>query len=137
MRMRIFASVLALATLCLLPVMTNTVRAAESMPDAKAFTEVNISRIKSVLRLTPEQQSYWAPVESALRQIAREQEPSSGGLMRRISRRVVSIALNSAAVARLGAAARPLVSTLDAQQRSAAMAVIHEMGLGPMLAALN
>jgi len=138
MRMGIFASLLALAALCLLPGIADRARASETIAaDPGDFAEINIVRIKSALKLTPAQQSYWPPVEAVLRDIAREQSEPNGGLVRRISRRVVTIVLNSAAVARLGAAARPLIGTLDQQQRQAVLELAREMGLGPVLAALN
>lgn len=138
MRMKSFASLFALAIFCLLPMTTGIVRASETVTAGSIdFAEINITRIKSVLQLTPAQQSYWLPVEAALRDIAREQSDSNSGLVRRISRRVVSIVVNSAAVARLGAAVRPLIGRLDQQQREAALGLAREMGLGPVLAALN
>ena len=93
---------------------------------------INIPRIKSVLKLTPAQEQYWAPVEAALRDLARRQSASSEstGLVRRISNRVVTVVLNSAAVQRLAVAARPLIGTLDAEQMRAAQGLAQEMGLG-------
>ncbi len=60
----------------------------------------SISRAsRALLKLTPAQEPYWAPVEAALRDLSRRQAQSEGdGLVRRISHRVVSIVLNSAAV---------------------------------------
>lgn len=99
---------------------------------------VDVARIKSVLRLNAQQEPYWPPVEAALRGLARRQaaeEPA--GLVRRISRRVVSVVLDSAAVERLAVAARPLIAVLDAQQMQAANGLAQEMGLGPVVAALR
>ena len=100
---------------------------------------INIARIKSVLKLTPAQEPYWAPVEAALRELARRQNASSksAGLVRRISNRVVTVVLNSAAVQRLAVAARPLIATLDPEQMRAAQGLAQEMGLGPVVAALR
>ena len=100
---------------------------------------IDVGRIKNVLRLTQEQERYWRPVEAALRDLARHQEPvESDGYVRRVSRRVVSIVLNSAAVERLVVAARPLVAKLDDQQKQAAGQLAQEMGLGAIvMAALN
>ena len=50
--------------------------------------------------------------------------------MRRISNRVVTVVLNSAAVQRLAVAARPLIGTLDAEQMRAAQGLAREMGSG-------
>ena len=100
---------------------------------------IDIDRIRSVLNLTQEQERYWRPVEVALRDLARHQEqPESDGFVHRVSRRVVSIVLNSVAVERLAMAARPLIAKLYDQQKQAAGQLAQEMGLGPVvLAALN
>jgi hypothetical protein len=133
----IFASVLALAVLGLVPGSTFVAQAYDS-----AQPRIDIPRIKSVLRLTPEQQHYWPAVESALRllsrQQVREQPPEqSEGLVRRVSSKVYAFVLDSATLARIGAAARPLVKVLDDRQKQDAIALCHEMGLGQVLAALN
>ena len=135
------AGALALATLGL---MSNipAARAGEmddaSPEQAQASTAINVGRIHRVLRLTPEQEVYWPAVEVALRRLARNQahsEPS--GFVSRISHRMVSIVLDGAAVERLAVAARPLVAVLNDDQKRAASGLAQEMGLGPVLAALN
>ncbi|MGB9020916.1 MAG: hypothetical protein WCC77_25220, partial [Pseudolabrys sp.] len=86
-----------------------------------AQASINIARIKSVLKLTPAQEHHWAPVEAALRDLARKQsQTESTSLVRRISNRVVLVVLNSGAVQRLAVAARPLVASLDHEQMRAA-----------------
>ena len=62
---------------------------------------------------------------------------SSGGLVHRVSHRVVSVVLNSAAIHRLAVAARPLIAMLDPEQMRAAHGLAQEMGLGPVVAALR
>ncbi len=136
------AGVFALAAIGLVPnisaasasEMGNGYAAQGSMP-----ASIDVGRIKNVLRLTQEQERYWRPVEAALRDLARHQEPvESDGYVRRVSRRVVSIVLNSAAVERLVVAARPLIAKLDDQQKQAAGQLAQEMGLGGVvMAALN
>jgi len=137
MRMTIVAA--AIAALAILMPATRSAHAADySMGQGTGFTEINIARIKSVLNLTPAQKIYWPAVEAALLDIARRQarnEPS--GFVHRISRRVVSIVLNSAAIQRLATAARPLIVALSDDQRRNARALAQEMGLGPVVAALN
>jgi hypothetical protein len=100
---------------------------------------INIARIKSVLKLTSAQEPYWAPVEAALRDLARHQArtESSDGLVHRISHRVVSVVMSSTAVQRLAVAARPLIAKLDDDQMRAAHGLAAEMGLGPVVAALR
>jgi hypothetical protein len=106
---------------------------------AQTSASIDIARIRSVLRLTQEQERYWRPVEAALRNLARHQERTeSDGFVHRVTRRVVSIVLNSAAVERLAVAARPLIVRLDDGQKQAAGQLAQEMGLGPVvMAALN
>lgn len=100
---------------------------------------IDVARIHSVLQLTQEQERYWRPVEAALRDLARHQERTeSEGLVHRVSRRLVQIVLDSAAVQRLAAAARPLIARLDDRQKQAAGQLAQEMGLGPVvMAAMN
>lgn len=104
----------------------------------RAATAIDIGRIRIVLQLTPEQARHWPPVEAALRDIARRQAPGGeGGLVQRVKRRVVSLVLDSAAIRRLAAAARPLIASLDTSQLIAASGLADEMGLGPVVAALR
>ena len=139
MKKLLCAGVFALATIGLLsngsPALAMEVSSAYGAQSAS----INIARIKSVLKLTPAQEHYWAPVEAALRDLARKQTQNneSTGLVRRISNRVVTVVLNSAAVQRLAVAARPLIGTLDAEQMRAAQGLAQEMGLGPVVAALR
>lgn len=100
---------------------------------------IDVARIHNVLRLTPEQERYWRPVEAALRALASHQERvESDGFVHRVSRQVVSVVLNSAAVERLVVAARPLIARLSDEQKQAAGQMAQEMGLGPVvMAAMN
>jgi hypothetical protein len=139
MKKIIFAGVLALAAAGPLPA-TSTAFAGEmtgiSAPLGTA--QIDIARVKRMLKLTDEQKAYWPPVEAALRRLARRQTAQeAGGLMHRISHRVVSVVLDGVAIRRLVAAARPLVATLRDDQKQVAFGLAQEMGLGPVLAAIN
>jgi len=137
--MTVCAGVIALVALSLLSIVPSA-RAADMMDSAApAHTAtIDVARIKSALHLTPAQEPYWAPVESALRELARRQDrDANDGLVRRVSKRVVQVALNSATVHRLVAAARPLAKTLDEQQMRTAHGLAQEMGFGPVVAALK
>ena len=139
MRMTVCAGVIALVALSLLSIVPSA-RAADMIDSAApAHTAtIDVARIKSALHLTPAQEPYWAPVESALRELARRQDrDANDGLVRRVSKRVVQVALNSATVHRLVAAARPLAKTLDEQQMRTAHGLAQEMGFGPVVAALK
>jgi hypothetical protein len=139
MRMTVCAGVIALAALSLLSIVPSA-RAADMMDGAASAhtASIDVARIKSALHLTAAQEPYWAPVEAALRELARRQErDANDGLVRRVSKRVVQVALNSATVHRLAAAARPLVKTFDEQQMRTAHGLAQEMGFGPVVAALK
>ena len=139
MKMTVCAGVIALAALSLLPTVPPA-RAADVMDGAAVAqtTSIDVARIKSALQLTPAQERHWAPVEAALRELARRQErDANDGLVRRVSKRAVQIALNSATIHRLAAAARPLVKTFDEQQMQTAHGLAQQMGLGPVVAALK
>jgi hypothetical protein len=146
MKMIVRAGVFALAALGLLSVVpaaradevVMTTASAPHNATAGHTATIDIARIKSALQLTPAQERHWAPVEAALRELAQRQErDANDGLVRRVSKRVVQIALNSATVHRLVAAARPLVKTLDEHQMQTAHGLAQEMGLGPVVAALK
>jgi zinc resistance-associated protein len=138
----IFAAALALAAFGFTPGFIPVAQAHDSAYDnAAAKPHIDIPRIKSVLRLTPNQQAYWPPVERALRNLARQklqerQPEQTEGLVRRVTNRVYEYALDAAALARIGAAVRPLVKVLDERQKQAAISLCQEMGLGQVLAAL-
>lgn len=135
MKMMLYAGAVALAITGLFAAMPP----APAQAQEHVATSVDVARIKNVLRLRPEQQAYWPAVERALRAISARQArgDDDAGLVRRISRRVVSVVLDSAAIHRLSTAARPLIATLDSEQLQAAMRLCQEMGLGPVVAALR
>jgi hypothetical protein len=134
MKKTLCAGIIALAALGVLP----AANAAEYETPQLPQVSIDIARIHDVLQLRAEQEVYWPPVETALRNLARRQsfeEPA--GFVRRLKHRVVSIVLNSAAVERLVVAARPLITRLTDEQKRAAGGMAQQMGLGPVLAALN
>jgi hypothetical protein len=133
----IFAAALALVALAFTPNFTAIAHASDNATQSR----IDIPRIKSVLRLNQQQQAYWPPVEAALRHLSHQklqaQQPEQNeGFVRRVSNRVYSYALDAAALARIGAAVRPLVKVLDERQKQAAISLCQEMGLGQVLAAL-
>lgn len=138
MKIAAYVGALALTTIILLPTCAATYATEAGTPAelSQVSSAINIGRIKSVLQLTPEQERHWPPIEAALRTLARQQmrsEPS--GFMRRISRGVVSVVLNGAAVERLAVAARPLIAMLTQEQMRSASGLAQEMGLGPVVMA--
>jgi hypothetical protein len=101
--------------------------------------ESHIARLKSVLNLTAEQRPYWAPVEAALRDLARnqsrEEASADSGLMHRWSGRAAGIASDAMRIRRLAAAARPLIGVLDDGQKRDAMQLARNLGFDRLVAA--
>ena len=141
MKKLLFAGAIALALFGLAPATLTSAQATEADTFASGQQAmINLNRMKAVLRLSAEQQAYLPPVEAALADIAREQSSAaatSNGYIARIKRGIVAVTMNSAALARLAHAARPLLASLDDRQRQAARGLAREMGLGAMVAALN
>jgi hypothetical protein len=103
--------------------------------ETNTVTEVNVGKIKNLLKLTAAQEPLWARVEGVLLSIAREQ--AQEGFLRRISRRVVSIAFNSAVSERVKSAALPLLASLDEEQKATVRRLAQQMGIGDTAAAAN
>jgi zinc resistance-associated protein len=89
-------------------------------------TEAQIAQFKAMLKLTPAQAKYWAPVEATLRDLARRQAQQSENVG--FVQRLKTITLNAAGMRRLSSAALPLIKSLDEDQKRDAMEVARAMG---------
>jgi hypothetical protein len=106
--------------------------------EAPKITEVNIGQIKGQLKLTAVQQPLWVRVEEVLRSIAREQaEGEQSGVLRRISRGMVSIAFDGTVAQRIKSAAMPLLASLSEEQKATVRRLAQRFGIGDMVAAMN
>ena len=130
-----FAGAIALGLMFLLPATGGTAVAAESQI-AGELSQINIPRIKATLKLTAAQLPHWPAVEAALRDLQRSQKLPADSLIKRVGNRVASAVSESAALAKLAAAARPLVKAMDDEQKMIAMQLVQDMGLGKVLASL-
>jgi len=137
MKKTLCAGAIALAVAGLLSNAPVSASEYEYSAEQSQATSVDIGRIRGTLRLTSQQEPLWGPVEAALRDIVRQQQAHTeqAGFIRRVSSRVVSIVMTSAAVERLARAARPLIAALDERQKQAANMLAQEMGLGPVVMA--
>jgi hypothetical protein len=99
--------------------------------------ESHITRLRAALNLTPEQQKYWAPVEAALRALARQQarEGVGSGMMQRMSDKASTMAGTAVKLRRLASAAAPLIRVLDDGQKRNAVSFAHSAGFGHLAAA--
>jgi hypothetical protein len=136
MKTWIFAGALALAIMGPCLVKHDTANAVTL--EANKLTEVNIAQIKGLLKLTSAQEPLWAKIEEVLISVAREQaQNESGGLLHRISRRVISIAFNDTVTQRLKSAALPLLASLNEDQKMVVRRLASRMGIGHMVAMSN
>ncbi len=95
-----------------------------------------IARLKSELKLTPDQEPLWVAVEMAFREIGQQQfEGGSQGLVQSIKTRAASIGLNVQALRRLAEAAYPLIKTLNDEQKQSAISFARSAGLESVAAA--
>jgi hypothetical protein len=137
MKTWILAGAIALAATGSFFAAGNGAKAAGLEPAARV-TDVNIVEIKGQLKLTAAQEPLWARVEDVLRSIAREQaEGESAGLLRRIGRRVVSIAFDGTVTQRIKSAAMPLIASLSEEQKATVHRFAQRFGIVDVAAAAN
>lgn len=103
-----------------------------------AFADARIAAVKAGLRLTPDQEKLWPPVEAAVRDLAklkidrmqaRRERLSSDDLMTRLHQRSDTMSANATAFKRAVDAADPLYRTLDDGQKRR-LALLTHMGGG-------
>ncbi len=90
-----------------------------------------IAHLKHVLRLTPSQQAHWHSLEAALRSVAhrRTADQSEPDLCSACAPGVSGYVVDATAAQRVAAAARPLIASLDQNQKSAGLAAVQAMGV--------
>lgn len=116
---------------------------ATSVPAAaeSGQMEAGIARFKAALRLTPAQAKHWPRVEAALRSMANEGDrqqvadaSGNSGFLRRVGTRATEMAMSAASMRKLVSAARPLVNSLDQEQKREAITLARAMGFGSLAA---
>ena len=139
MKIVLLASVLALASVSLSPAFADSLgteveRGAHLSERATlVISEAQIARLKTALKLTPAQEQLWAPIEAELRLITRTgQRSEPEGIVQRIRSRFRTIVLDVAALRRLGDVARPLLISLDDEQKQKALQIAHTMGMSSL-----
>ena len=101
--------------------------------------EAGIARFKAALRLKPAQERHWPRVEAALRSMASEGDrqqvaDASGnpGVLRRVGARATEMAMSAVSMRKLVSAARPLVNSLDEEQKREALTLARAMGFASL-----
>jgi hypothetical protein len=131
-----FAGALALATIGSLSVSGKGIELTSAAAQDMVLSEAHIARLKSALHLTPTQLAHWRTLETTLRDAAARQQvqsdDGSSGLLQRVRAKVGSFALNAASLQRVAMASRPLIASLDDEQRRDGMNVVQEMGFSSL-----
>lgn len=96
----------------------------------------HVTKLKSVLKLTLDQEQLWPAIERAFREISQAQEAAAPqGLVQNIKQKVAAIGLNTLALRRLATAADPLIRTLTDEQKQKALSFARSVGLNSVAAA--
>jgi hypothetical protein len=139
MKRILLASALVLASVSLSPALAESLGtelkngAHLSERAAIVVSEAQIARFKTALKLTPAQEQLWAPIEGEFRQITRTSQRSEPeGIVQRIRNRFRAIVIDVAALRRLGDVARPLLMSLDDEQKQRALQVVRTMGMSSL-----
>lgn len=139
MKRVLLASALALASVSLSPAGADSLGtevekgAHRSERATLVISEAQISQFKTALKLTPAQEQLWIPIEAEFRLITRTGLRSdSDGIVQRIRSRFRTIVLDVAALRRLGDVARPLLMSLDDDQKQKALQIARTMGMSSL-----
>src|SRR6266403_3200651 len=112
-----------------------------SSEDRAAFADARIAAVKAGLKLTPDQEKLWPPVEAAVRDFAklridranarmnaeRDSQDKPNDPVARLRDRADTMAATAGAMKRIAAAADPLYKTLDDGQKRR-LAILTHMG---------
>ena len=116
-----------------------------SSEDRAAFTDARIAAVKAGLKLTPDQEKLWPPVETAVRDFAKLRIDRANARMNarpdspqdaqkpddpvtRLRERADTMATTAAAMKRIADAADPLYKTLDDGQKRRLALLTHMEG---------
>lgn len=107
-------------------------RHAFDAQDRSAFADAKIAAVKAGLRLSPDQEKLWPPVEAAVKDLVKlridraearmksrddDRDPRDGDPVMRLRDRADSMAATAAAMKRIADAADPLYKSLDDGQK--------------------
>ena len=96
------------------------------------LTEGKISQLKSVLQLSPSQETHWRSLIAVVRDAVDRQPDESGGFVQRVKARVGSYVLSASAMQRIAMAAQPLIASLNEEQKRDGMSVVRAMGVASL-----
>ena len=126
MRKSVVVTVFVLAMLGNLSLGNDGFALAPAAAQDLVLTTHRLAMVKGVLRLTPAQEPYWHEFAATVRGIA-AQQASQDGSGRRVAPRAIT--LTDAARQQIATAARPLIATLDDNQKRDGTAALRAMGV--------
>jgi len=106
------------------------VRHNVEIPSDIVVKEMHISLLKFALNLRPAQEPYWAPVEHALREMAKWQAAASSEFDSVSGRSSAAVAMR---IKRIAAMAAPLIKALDDSQKRSLHSLSRWAGLEQLL----
>ena len=113
-------------------------RPAISAEDRAALIDARLAGIKAGLKLTPDQEKLWPPVETAARDMAKQmqetraarpQRSADENPLDRMSRMGDQMSQRGAAMVKVATAARPLYAALSDDQKRRLRILMHPAGL--------
>lgn len=126
------AGAVALATIAPLSITQHGIETTSAAAQEIVIREGDIARLKTALRLTPEQEVRWRPVEVALHAFARQKYrfASADGYFASSGEYGMSgYLMNAVMLQRVKNAAQPLIRMLSEEQKQAGMSVLQSMGV--------
>lgn len=105
----------------------------------QGLVDARLVQLKMALRLRPDQERLWPPVEAAIRRAVMRhnaQESQSNGFVNWVGTKARAAAGEAMSIKRAIAASRPLIRTLDPEQRREALDAARAMGFGSLASAL-
>jgi len=106
-------------------------RHSADVPSDILVKEMHISLLKFALNLRPTQEPYWAPIEAALREMARWQAAAASEFDSASNRSGAAVVMR---IKRIAAMAQPLIRVLDDSQRRSLYMLSRSAGLEQLLA---
>ncbi len=111
---------------------------AQRAAQHQAMVDSRIAQFKASLRLTPEQQKLWPPVEAAIRDAVQQYEAEdarANGFVQWMSTKAYAASGDAPYIRRAIAASQPLIRTLDSEQKRDGLKTAKSMGFGSLAAA--
>ena len=125
------AGAFALVTIGPLSITHHGVVTTSAVAQDVVIRDADIARLKSALKLSSEQEVHWRPVEVALHAYARQKYrlASADSYFGDGDYGMTAYTLSAVMLAKVKAAAQPLIKTLSEEQKQAGTTVLQSLGV--------